>query len=346
MSAMPLFDVGREVIGPAFCELIDAVIARSHERGWDRLLFIAREGHLFREMYQRRGGKLPSSYLYLSRLATSLAAVDKFGERERALGLAKLGVDSFDGIEDRARVARDRLRRYLAQEGVLAAARPALVDIGWSGTIQHNLRRAGVTVDGIYFALKGDPPGGEGADRKEGVVADFRRDRGLPASAPFHFLELFEQAARADHGTAVALVEENGAIVPLLKEDGPDREAERRAQPAIAELQRGILACAGERARSDEHSLQAVRRELERFIFSPSAREIDDIAALSHGDDWGSERVRPLVAPDGPAALLRPRRWLRAFHQMLWKPAFVRRTGGPVAARLYHGYIRAKYRLT
>jgi hypothetical protein len=50
--------------------------------------------------------------------------------------------------------------------------------------------------------------------RKEGLVADFARDRQLPAQAPFHFYELFEQSARAPHGTTLGYREEDGRVVP------------------------------------------------------------------------------------------------------------------------------------
>jgi predicted HAD superfamily hydrolase len=205
--------LGREVLGPPFCFFVWTVIARAQERGWDRLFFAAREGHLFRALYDRLIARLgapslPSSYVYVSRLSTALASVRGFGEREILIGLSKGASrsvrelfqafelwepaveertraagfgdperwirDAHDArfrrllddaalqslIDERARAARARLKRYFVAEGLAQAKRPALVDIGWSGTIQNNLARAFAgdpelaPLDGIYFALK------------------------------------------------------------------------------------------------------------------------------------------------------------------------------------------------
>jgi hypothetical protein len=383
------------------------VVVRQQERGWDRLLFAARGTGAPRALHQRLSQRLgiappPSSYVYVSRLSTSLASAREFGERELLIGLHK-GADrsvrqlfaAYDlwepaveeraraagfsnpdqwivGLEDprtrrlladarlqaivaeRAKAVRVTLKRYLAGEGLVGAERPALVDIGWSGTIQNNLERAlagdpEITpLDGLYFALKRSPlPGNDDpSTRKEGVIADFRRDAGLPGTAVFHFLELFEQAARSDHGTTLGYAERNGRVVAITKEDGPDREAERRTWQAIAELQEGVLAYASEFAPPADPPAERrrIQRELERFIFSPTAQEIEAVAALSHTDDWGAESHRGLVGQEGPAGLFRPRRWLRTFHRSMWKPAFLLRTGGPLLARAYAEYIRRKDR--
>jgi hypothetical protein len=400
-----LFELGRDVLGPPFCHFVWTVIVRSGERRWDRLLFAAREGHLFRALHERLSARLgiappPSSYVYVSRLSTSLASVRGFGEREVLIGLHKgasrsvrelfaafelwepaieararaAGFDAPDRwirdahdprfarliadaelqslVGKRADAARARVKRYFAQEGLVGAERPALVDIGWSGTIQNNLQRAFAgdpeiaPLDGIYFALKKSPlPGNDDpATRKEGVIADWRRDVGLPGLAVFHFLELFEQAARSEHGTTLGYAERDGRVAPVTKEEGPDREAERRAWPAIAELQEGALACADRFAPPDDAAAarRSLQRALERFIFAPSSDEVAAVSALRHTDDWGAESHRALVGDDGPAALLRPRRWLWTFHHSMWKPAFVLRTGGPMLARAYHRYIRWK----
>src|SRR5256885_2134020 len=89
-----LYELGREILGPPFCYFAWTGMIRARERHWDRLLFAAREGHLFRALYARLCERLgvvpaPSSYVYLSRLSTSLPSVRGFGERELQIGIGK-----------------------------------------------------------------------------------------------------------------------------------------------------------------------------------------------------------------------------------------------------------------
>ncbi len=260
-------------------------------------------------------------------------------------------------VADRAADGRAQLRQYLTQEGLFAVRRAALVDIGWGGTIQNNLMhayaadRAFPELHGLYFGL------GDGAlppfdDRyiahKEGLVFDARRHRSPRQRAILYFLELFEQAARAGHGTTLGYERSGEEVVPVLKESGMARAAELAAQPAIDELQRGIFSCIDEfpawlsaHGGTVEAALPAVWRELERVIFVPTRAELASIAQLSHSDDWGADSHRGLVEGAG-SPMTHPRAWFRGFHAVHWKPGYLRQTMGPVGCHLYRQYRKLR----
>jgi hypothetical protein len=253
-------------------------------------------------------------------------------------------------VSERAHEARARLRRYLAEEGWFDHRRIALVDIGWNGTIQNNLERAFFStvqwplVRGLYFGLVDDrwlKVDGRTSARMEGLVADWRRPAGSGERAPFHFLEIFEQASRARHGTTLGYEERGGRMAPRLQHDDGTRLADADAS-AVTDLQRGILGFAGSRRWSVDEANDAMRadvhRRLGRFIFRPTHEELSAVGAVVHADDWGAGRRRPLIIEE-PRALT-ARDWLASYRAAPWKPGLLHATAGPWAARLYQAWMR------
>ena len=166
----------------------------------------------------------------------------------------------------------------------------------------------------------------------------------------FSFLTLFEEATRAAHGTTTGYEDRGGVVTPITNESGTARAAERATQGSIEQLQLGMEACAADFPRwltahggSLTHALPDAWQALERFIFLPSAAELEAIAQLAHSEDWGRDGVSGLVS-SGPTLLRGPRRWLQGFHQAYWKPGYLRLTGGPLFCRIYHQYSRFRAR--
>lgn len=365
--ARELRRIGREILGPAFLRFVRDVERRARALQLEHLYFLAREGALFQQLYEREGGSLPTSYLYVSRLSTSLASVHELGEREARMASARPGARGVAPLLDalglpqssafghtdvasfvadsrvRIRVAtlaaeaRERLRMYLEREGWFEVKRVGLVDIGWSGTIQDSLVRAyspaGPEVHGLYFALR-DPssanaePGNLG--NKKGLFVDYRRHPALPERAVFHFFELFEQAARALHGTTLGY---DAAGEPLLKFQGRDRQAEVGSDALIGALQAGVLEAA-------EHP--SPWEAIDRLVFSPTQAELDALSGIAHTDDWGAESHLMLGAVG--ASLKKPLTLWRRFHASHWKPSLLTRLGVPYLPQLYRRYVQLRRR--
>ncbi len=343
----------------------------------DRVYAIARDGFLIQKVLEIVAvPKCPTRYLRVSRRATALPSVRGFGMREVELARAQPGRAGVRGllrafnlddaelldiarakagdleaplddraiqpllsdpgfqarIAERSENARRRLQRYLAREEFTKPGRVALLDVGWSGTIQSNLERAldgKPEMHGLYLGLYSD-----GA-RKEGLLYDYRRS-GLRERAPLHFVQIFELSARAPEGMTIDY-SENGE--PIARE----HEAERAAEPAIAELQTGILDCARAGA---EFSVDEIKDRIERFIFLPTREELSALSELRHADDWARAAHGPLTGHANiPNAILNPRQWLNNFYESYWKPAFLVESAGPLAARAFHLWENLKARI-
>jgi hypothetical protein len=237
-------------------------------------------------------------------------------------------------VRRRADEARDRLLRYLHQEGLFLERQVALVDIGWCGTIQDNLARATATVAaapelrGLYFGLYCDERGRGARQAKRGLVYDWRHDRGLRGRAPLHFMQIFEEACRPAEGMTLDYVIEGDAVLPVCQSAGAEREAELRSHAAVVELQAGILAAA-------DHHLDRfidatgtlldglrtdVQRDLERLIFLPTSEELRALGELCSVEDWAGS----------------------GFARSCWKPGYLAATGGRPLCALFRQYERAK----
>jgi len=309
------------------------------------------------------GDERPFGYLHVSRRSTALASARGFGAREialassdgkpaleemlrsfdladpEALALARAGLDSprFQAlVHDRAEAARRRLRRYLDAQGLTAARSVALVDVGWSGSIQSHLARAldgGPSLHGVYLGLYA------AADDREATVFD-GRNRSLTDWAPRQFVQIFEQAGRSTEGTVLG-----------YDEEGRPRFGEAAPLGAVVALQAGVRIAVEEHARLltegrapplAELRNQA-RARVRRFVFQPTRDQIDAVAALTHVEDWAGSGAQPLAAP--PPSLTAPRRWLDGFYAARWKPAYLRATGGAPLAAAFAAWEAVKLRL-
>lgn len=219
--------------------------------------------------------------------------------------------------------AREHLRRYFAQLGFFSSARVALVDIGWNATIQRFLERAfGAQpnfpwVDGYYLAYVHAIHQEELARGAiHGLLFDRRRGN-AHERAPLDFEELFEQAARAPHGTTVGYRATDQRVEPVFKDDAaPDRQAELRCNPWIASLQEGVLLCwehwlaARMLTGADFAAVKPYAMALaERAVAYPTAEEVGLITRLAHTEDFGHDHV--LALAPGP---VRWWHWLYPVH--------------------------------
>ena len=86
-----LYQIGRDIMGPAFTLFVLDVTEESHRFGATDIYFLAREGWLFRQLYEilttavgpsKRRPPIQHHYLYVSRLSTSLPAIRQLSQRE------------------------------------------------------------------------------------------------------------------------------------------------------------------------------------------------------------------------------------------------------------------------
>lgn len=123
-------------------------------------------------------------------------------------------------LEERGAGAYETAIGYLKQEGMLDGTSYALVDSGWSGSIQQSflrlLQSAGVEeeLQGYYFGLYECP---KEADRNMYHTYYFSPECGLPRKASFNN-NLFECICTSPEGMTEGYEYRNGGYVPRLSE--------------------------------------------------------------------------------------------------------------------------------
>lgn len=394
------FQYGLEVLGPIFSTFMIGLLERVRVDRPQRLLFLARDGYLFLQMYEWAAQYLPGPwpdavYTCVSRAVAARAAVadgldhakaivalynpkqqglksilktyglvpEEYTDLAQAHGLMPMDQRLADRDDPRlrafladecvqarirpvGRAARDRLRQYFEQQGFFASDRLALVDIGWNATIQRYLEKAFAgegrfpRVEGYYFAYVHAIHQDELAHGAiHGLIFD-RRHGNAQERAALDFEELFEQAARAPHGTTVDYRLVGGRVEPVFKDDtAPDRRAEMACNPSILALQEGVMLCW-------EHMLAAqaltgagfaalkpyAMALAERAVVYPTADEVRLVAALAHTEDFGHDDVLALAPqPVRWWDWLRPKRLKRRLQVAPWPFALFARlpTGLP-----------------
>ena len=174
--------------------------------------------------------------------------------------------------------------------------------MGWEGSIQFNLINAfGQRQDfpqlfGFYLGRRRGRYLLEYAPSfAEGLLYDYR-NYSINERLPLEFLEIYEEAARAPHGTALGYRwAGNNTIRPMLKQPGQaDRDCEIRDNPQLAVMQQGILDFAGrylEVIRATGYGSQQIKpfvlATAARFVCLPRKNEIRGIIRnFSHAADF------------------------------------------------------------
>lgn len=314
-------------------------------------------------------------YLYVSRLATSLPSVRAFCRRdmdmalfrkrdaELAESLAAFGISMSDvadlaampdtndpsavrrlfsdplfseRVNALAHEARILLRRYLKQEGFFDPKNVnAIVDIGWSATIQANLTRAFhddpefPTVLGLYFGRRYTHEDDYALSHRSifapGVIFDERRHV-RAEHAVDHCVEIFEIFASAPHGGTLGYEADGDRVRPVLHDVPTALSCEQEA------IQRGILeyaACFAKAYNDYELDRQIlhkhVTRRLAQLLLCPTHRQVKALKEVKHSIDWGSKRDRPLVATDlYPWSVFTPARLFASLRDSCWPEGSLR----------------------
>lgn len=208
------------------------------------------------------------------------------------------GCPAFLEMMDRhSREALPGLAGYLAQAGLLKDIPYALVDSGWTGSLQSALsctlaamggRRR---LDGYYFGLYTLPPE---AQREDYHCYYFAPEDGLTQKVRFSNC-LFEAAFTAPHGMTLGYRHQNGRYVPRL---GPDPDS-RIFRHMAGYLRQYIQALAARTQRLDTGvaDRQTVAKLLTAFMTRPTPAEAEAFGSLPFSDDVLAGEDRQLAPP-------------------------------------------------
>ncbi|MEL6693127.1 MAG: hypothetical protein AAFQ12_08830 [Pseudomonadota bacterium] len=240
-----------------------------------------------------------------------------------------------------ADVLRSSRDKRLAFEGYYKSTltgqdRIALIDIGWIGNIQrcfvHSMSDVTTRdkVEGFYIGLHENDiwPNVKLGMKMQGWLNSGVRYQEHYHALPAGGVELMEFILTADHGSTINLTHEDGAIVPVLEEQGADElEHQRlalRAQKGLTKFFEDNLYLLDLLSPEMLSSADWADPFL-RLVTAPKDDEIELLAGISHSDSPGSNAERLKLARKLPLKhRFRPKYRRRARREAFWKAAFDR----------------------
>jgi len=241
---------------------------------------------------------------------------------------------------------RQGLAAYLRRTGFPDEGMAGIVDVGWGGQIQENLSRA-VAKIGFKTSIRGYYLGtDERAEirRKTGLamealVVDKLRTSGAGLGA-FEFIQGIELATRAPHGSVKGYGLDGDPV--LASVEGHGRKIEAQDDPAIAQLQQGILdfvvryfEAANFLSVSAGESVSLARRMTDLISLMPTKKEALIFTQMANVANLGRDEK---ISLGGDASLLRPRQLKRLLSTTLWQEgscALALPFFGPLALLIY-----------
>ncbi|MCR5196823.1 MAG: hypothetical protein K6D38_10910 [Pseudobutyrivibrio sp.] len=267
-----IYDFGYTTMGPLMARFIQWVVEGNQDSN-ERLLLLAREGYMLQHMIEGycgvRGLNLPDQHYFLtSRRACAVAALEN-DEDIRELLLQKyqgtfsnllnerFGVELHENEADRdldysttteelmellapyeaeifakAKVEKNAYLNY-ASKYLAEANDLAVVDVGFSGTIQYFLMKlTGRDIAGHYLALHSNKP--ERIGGRANAVYEITDPRLIEDSKLLRYQLFLENALSAPYGQLINFTMENGVPEPHFKDD-------KNVSDEVKRLQYGIL---------------------------------------------------------------------------------------------------------
>jgi FMN phosphatase YigB (HAD superfamily) len=252
-----------------------------------------------------------------------------------------------DAVAESRTVAKKKLSTYLDDCNFWGRNRKvALLDVGWEGTIQDNLIHAfGQRSDfpilyGLYFGrVKGRNFLQYSPSISEGLMYDFRR-RDISEQSITNFVQIFEQAARAPHGSTLTYeLNYEEQVEPVFKpENSQDRKDEIDLNPSLAILQQGILDfadCYSKAIFLTGYSSVDVKpyilANISRFINLPRRKEAWNILnKMKHSEDFGANNSLSLGINNFQTFSIK--QWLymiNEYSNVFWKQGTLKISGVP-----------------
>lgn len=167
-----------------------------------------------------------------------------------------------------------------------------LVDVGWKGTIQDNVRNIlpdDVTLRGLYVGLVA--PGSIGlANLKEGLLFSVLPTKSDYFDAFFESCALFEILLSAQHPGTLRYERQDTRVVPVLGADeksSPVRELIESLQAAYRHSAQALFDAWSLNHLDELADLKGVAARHGRMVFYPSREELGMIASLDHYENFG-----------------------------------------------------------
>lgn len=217
-------------------------------------------------------------------------------------------------IKQRAEIERAAVLKYLDSQALLTASRPALVDIGYAGTIQHCLSRltGKQDISGHYFMthMKVDELINSGLSIsgyfRESVEHHLRRD------LLSNNISLFELLFSSAEQSLICFAEspEQGGVVAQTKDARCDPERDKLVtsiQLGALDFIEDIVSYLGTDWKRIGFSRDFAARNLEQLLVTPAKEDAELFNNISAEDGFAGQSARYIVA-DIVSALMKFKR--------------------------------------
>lgn len=202
-------------------------------------------------------------------------------------------------VQEKSMQSYDAAIGYLRQEGLMDGASYAIVDSGWTGSMQRSLRQllesAGYTerLNGFYFGMFANPK-----EPRDGEYFTWYFNANTSKINKIFFCNnLFECMLSAPHGMTVGYKEESGNYLPILK-----NEPSPAALEQIYEQINGILAFADAALPlvvlenfNPSRLYKLTQKLLRRLMVHPTQKEAEIYGQFAFCDDVTEEYHMPLA---------------------------------------------------
>lgn len=187
---------------------------------------------------------------------------------------------------------------YLKQEGLFEQEQVAIVDSGWTGSLQRSLRQlmysAGFTgtIIGFYFGMYTQPK-----SQLDGTYLTwYFNEHGRALDKALFCNNLFECILAAPHGMTLAYQKQNGIYTPCLAQ-GPGESDFRFVQIQIEGILNYVesVLSKGPIKFERQTALKNARKRLHRFMAHPTRAEASAFGEFLFDDDVKDENKRALA---------------------------------------------------
>lgn len=197
-------------------------------------------------------------------------------------------------IKSVAKSCKEYAAAYLEQEGLFLDTPYAIVDSGWTGSMQRMLRvLTGRRQTGFYFGMYS-----EGRD-EDGEFYTYLFDK---STSPFLVSKfnnnLFEAVCSAPHGMTEGYKKENGRVVPMLKSGGSlngGNELVLMQERLIYDYARDKYALPPKESTTEERRKFAFPL-LDRLMYKPDIKTAELYGSLRFSDDAAELNGFPMAA--------------------------------------------------
>ena len=195
-----------------------------------------------------------------------------------------------DILKSRSDLAYSFIVEYIRQEGMADLDSIGIVDLGWTGSLQHTLRRLldsmGVKAElhGFYMGMLTRPPEVSSNEYHTWLFSEKNAD-----IIAWFSHNLIECICSAPHGMTIGYTKHEGKVVPVMADNENDTSVAERIKSITLSYD-----LKNKKVYDPQYRVIALNL-LHKLMFSPSVSETETLKGYNFCDDVGEQYHRGIV---------------------------------------------------